>query len=61
MGYGMAETESKGAMGIFMYLPLIVCLLLLVCVVYSAVFIGHSLVKGIRGKKYKQFAKKDEF
>lgn len=56
--YGLAETNNKGANGIFMYLPLIICLLLFACVAYSAVFIIHSIVKSIQGKKYQNFAKK---
>lgn len=52
--YNISTTHEKGTTKIFMYLPLIICLLLLVCVVYNSAFIAHSLYKCIRDKKWRK-------
>lgn len=52
--YNISTTHEKGTTKIFLYLPLIICLLLLVCVAYNGASIVHSLYKCIRDKKWQK-------
>ena len=58
--YNLSSTETRGTSTIIRYMPLIICILLIICVLYSAVFIIHSLVKNIKNKQYLKFIEKDE-
>lgn len=54
--YNISSTEQKSS-NIYLYLPLIIIVLLLICVIYNSIFIIVSLVKAIREKKYQKIDK----
>ena len=50
--YGSAE-DSQKSKPIFLYLPLVVCILLLICVIYSFIAIVYSILIFIKNLKMK--------
>lgn len=48
LAYKMANSETRNTSQIYFYLPIIVCALLILCVIYNSVALIHSIYKFIR-------------
>lgn len=52
LAYGLTDSKTKNSSNIFFYLPLIVCALLILCVLYNGAAICYNIYNLFKNLKY---------